>query len=269
VEAAEWQLAGIGDFNADGWADALLLRGDGLLRVDTTNGDLVTVSHIVGRLEPGWQIVGVGDINNDGTSDILLRNDNGTYQAELIQNNTVAATVDLALVDGQWQVIAPTGVDASPSDSPPVDPPITPPTPPTPHPVIVDDGYLSQAELDWFVDAAIARWSAAGLTPEQIAVLEQVTFSVGDMAGLYLGSFAPGVITLDSDGAGQELGKLRGEHRILAPKLRGELVPLGRRLDMPRAACDFFLSSQLAQPLLEPDQFRQSLDSSLSQFYCK
>ena len=47
---------------------------------------------------------------------------------------------------------------------------MAPPTvrrpPPTP---IVDDGVLSQAELDYFVDAAIARWSATGLTAEQVA----------------------------------------------------------------------------------------------------
>ena len=74
---------------------------------------------------------------------------------------------------------------------------VRPPTTP-----IVDDGVLTQAELDFLVDAAIARWADAGLSAEQVAVLENLTFSVGDMSGLYLGSFAPGHITLDCDAAG-------------------------------------------------------------------
>ncbi len=84
------------------------------------------------------------------------------------------------------------------------DPPVTPPaTPPAAaHPVIVDDGVLSQSELDWFVDAAIARWEAAGLTAEQSAALHDMTFSVADMPAWYLGAYAPGAVQLDSDGAG-------------------------------------------------------------------
>jgi hypothetical protein len=68
--------------------------------------------------------------------------------------------------------------------------------------VIINDGVLSQAELDYTVAAAIARWEAAGLSSEQIAALQSVTFTVADMSGLYLGSFAPDQITLDSDAAG-------------------------------------------------------------------
>jgi uncharacterized repeat protein (TIGR01451 family) len=68
---------------------------------------------------------------------------------------------------------------------------------------VIDDGVLSQAELDSFVTASITRWSATGLTDDQIAVLHSVTFAVADMPGLYLGSFAPGLIKLDSDAAGR------------------------------------------------------------------
>ena len=74
--------------------------------------------------------------------------------------------------------------------------------PPT-HPVIVDDGVLTQAELDFLVDAAIARWSDAGLTAAQLDALEAMTFGVADMSGLHLGSFAPAQITLDADAAGR------------------------------------------------------------------
>ncbi len=69
-------------------------------------------------------------------------------------------------------------------------------------PVIVDDGILSQAELDSLVAAAIARWDAAGISPEQSALLRTITFSIEDMPGWYLGSAAPGHITLDLNAAG-------------------------------------------------------------------
>ena len=62
---------------------------------------------------------------------------------------------------------------------------------------------LTQAELDYFVDAAIARWSEAGLTEEQLDALEAMSFGVADMSGLNLGSFSPTQITLDADAAGR------------------------------------------------------------------
>ena len=75
--------------------------------------------------------------------------------------------------------------------------------PPPAHPVIVDDGVLTQAELDYFVDAAIARWSEAGLTAAQLDALEAMSFGVADMSGLNLGAFSPTQITLDADAAGR------------------------------------------------------------------
>ncbi|RYD64531.1 MAG: hypothetical protein EOP58_09375, partial [Sphingomonadales bacterium] len=66
----------------------------------------------------------------------------------------------------------------------------------------VDDGVLSQAELDYFVEAAIERWIAAGATAEQVAAMRAATFDVADMAGIYLGTSTGNHISLDSDGAG-------------------------------------------------------------------
>jgi hypothetical protein len=206
VEAAQWHVAGIGDFNGDGLADALVLRDDGLLGVGTINGDPATDSQVLGQLGAQWHIAGVGDVNNDGTSDILLKNDNGTYQADLIRNNAVAATVDLVLVDGELRAAPAPGPDAPPSDPAPVDPmPVKPP--PAEPPVQPASGtvetHLTQAELDGIVSAAIARWSATGLTAEQVAALEHMTFAVGDLSGLNLGSFTPAQITLDADAGGR------------------------------------------------------------------
>src|SRR5439155_1535249 len=79
-------------------------------------------------------------------------------------------------------------------------------TPPAQPPVQPASGsvetHLTQAELDGIVQTAIARWEASGLTAEQDAYLHSVSFSVSDMADLYLGSALPGHITIDSDAAG-------------------------------------------------------------------
>ncbi len=67
---------------------------------------------------------------------------------------------------------------------------------------VVDDGVLTQAELDTLVAAAIARWEATGLTPEQAAALHSVTFVVEDLPPGYLGEATPGVVIVDSNAAG-------------------------------------------------------------------
>ena len=54
VEAAQRHDAGIGDSNGDGLADALLVRDDGLLGVDTINGDPPTDLHVLGQLGAQW-----------------------------------------------------------------------------------------------------------------------------------------------------------------------------------------------------------------------
>ncbi|HEX2763965.1 MAG TPA: Ig-like domain-containing protein [Allosphingosinicella sp.] len=74
---------------------------------------------------------------------------------------------------------------------------------PGPAPTVVDDGVLSQAELDLIVAAAIQRWADAGASEEQIAAMRAVDINVVDMAGIYLGDSTQGVINVDSDGAGK------------------------------------------------------------------
>ena len=76
------------------------------------------------------------------------------------------------------------------------------PAPAPAGPVVIDDGVLSQAELDLIVDAAIARWAAAGASDAQIAAMRAVTVSVADLAGLTLGESGVGTIVLDNDAAG-------------------------------------------------------------------
>ncbi|HEX8449999.1 MAG TPA: SdrD B-like domain-containing protein, partial [Allosphingosinicella sp.] len=99
---------------------------------------------------------------------------------------------------------APTLTD-SPAPAPePIQTPAPAPAPaPVPAaPIVIEDGILSRAELDFLVDAAIQRWAAAGATDAQIAAMRSVNVSVSDLAGLTLGQSDPGNIVLDSDAAG-------------------------------------------------------------------
>lgn len=68
------------------------------------------------------------------------------------------------------------------------------------HPVVVDNGVLSQAELDYLVDAAIERWIAAGASAEQVAAMRSASFSVADMTGVQLGMSDGSTIYVDNDG---------------------------------------------------------------------
>ncbi|RYE85662.1 MAG: hypothetical protein EOP19_08930, partial [Hyphomicrobiales bacterium] len=78
-----------------------------------------------------------------------------------------------------------------------------PPTPDAPgHAVIVDDGVLTQAELDYLVEAAIQRWIEAGATAEQVAAMRATNVDIVDMAGIYLGTSSGNHISIDADAAG-------------------------------------------------------------------
>ena len=88
------------------------------------------------------------------------------------------------------EVVLPTDV-ATPGNDPVTQPP-----------TVVDDGILSQSELDSLVIAAIARWEATGLSAEQSALLNGVTFEVANLGPRVLGQAGAGHVTLDNDGAG-------------------------------------------------------------------
>jgi hypothetical protein len=67
---------------------------------------------------------------------------------------------------------------------------------------VVDDGVVSQAEVSFLVDQAIARWAAAGATSDQLAAMRSATFMVADMPGVEAGTSSGHTILLDSNGAG-------------------------------------------------------------------
>src|SRR6185295_16073504 len=126
---------------------------------------------------------------------------NGSFARALITNDDSALFLTAGHApgdggskgDGTGGELPPPSGDSGGSD---------PATPAGDQPIVVDDGVLSQAELNLIVSAAIDRWAAAGASPEQIAAMRAVTISVEDMSGLSLGSSTAGHIVLDSNAAG-------------------------------------------------------------------
>ena len=106
-----WDVAGIGDFNADGRSDVLLRNVNGTITewLGQANGSFTWNAPATYGLETSWQVAATGDFDGDGHSDLLLRNIDGTVTEWLGQANgtfswNAAATYPLDLA---WN---PTGV---------------------------------------------------------------------------------------------------------------------------------------------------------------
>jgi CSLREA domain-containing protein len=62
---------------------------------------------------------------------------------------------------------------------------------------------ITQDRLDSIVTAAIARWSATGLTTQQIATLRAIKFDVASLGGSYLGEAEGNLVLVDGDAQGK------------------------------------------------------------------
>jgi hypothetical protein len=81
VIAAEWQVAGVGDFNGD-HRDDILWRNSTTGQIadwlGTPSGGFTgNGANSASAISTDWHVAGVGDFNGDGRDDILWRNDDG------------------------------------------------------------------------------------------------------------------------------------------------------------------------------------------------
>ena len=67
----EWHIAGVGDFDQDGFSDILWEYVKGNLAV--WGRGLTRYGVHIGQMRAGWHVVGCGDFDGDGSSDILIR----------------------------------------------------------------------------------------------------------------------------------------------------------------------------------------------------
>jgi hypothetical protein len=94
---ADWQVAGVADFNGDGRADILWRNaGSGDVVVSAMNGASITSTTFMANLSLNWQVAGVGDFNADGKADILWRDTSGNLVVSLVNGATITATTFVA-----------------------------------------------------------------------------------------------------------------------------------------------------------------------------
>ncbi|EHK54092.1 hypothetical protein MAXJ12_26878, partial [Mesorhizobium alhagi CCNWXJ12-2] len=121
-------------------------------------------------------------------------------------NTTGAANATAQLSSTNTGSVAAVGIDliAGPINTPP----------PVPTPLMAASGgveaigedlwghVLTGDTLDSLIAAAIERWAATGLSDEQLAALNAVTFEIADLDGNYLGLAEGNHVRLDDDGNG-------------------------------------------------------------------
>jgi hypothetical protein len=113
-----WSVAGVGDFNGDGYSDMVWRQSGGSLALWDMQGSTVTSSSAVtyqgNSLAPdaSWSVAGVGDFNGDGPADMLWRQSNSTLELWQMNNSTVTSSSTItyqgnpvALPDASWHVV--------------------------------------------------------------------------------------------------------------------------------------------------------------------
>jgi hypothetical protein len=103
-----WSIAGIGDFDGDGYSDILWRDNQGDVKIwllgTTPNSLDIRSSADLGNVPLNWSIVQTGDYNGDGFSDILWEDDTGNLKAWFMQGTTVAKTQTLGNIGLEWTV---------------------------------------------------------------------------------------------------------------------------------------------------------------------
>ena len=115
---ASWSVAGIGDFNGDGFADVLWRNSNNSLSLwqmagsSVSSTGAITYQGNVATPDASWKLVEIGDFNGDGNCDVLWRNDNGTMAewlmkgSQIIASQAPSAQGSAISPDGSWSVQA-------------------------------------------------------------------------------------------------------------------------------------------------------------------
>ncbi|QGM98016.1 virginiamycin B lyase family protein [Methylocystis parvus] len=100
-----WDVAGVGDFDADGKADILWRNLNGDAVVSKMNGASIVSSTFVASLPGNWGVAGVADFSGDGAADILWRNaTTGDYVVSFMNGPAITSSAFLARTPSSWVV---------------------------------------------------------------------------------------------------------------------------------------------------------------------
>lgn len=101
------QIAGVGDFNADGKPDIVIRNfatGDNTIWL-MNGGAKIGEAALPAARDLNWRIQAVADFNRDGKQDIVLRNYlTGGVKIWIMNGTTRTSVVDLSLTDLNWQI---------------------------------------------------------------------------------------------------------------------------------------------------------------------
>ncbi len=103
-----WEIAGVGDFNADGQDDILRVSTEGYVVGEMTQPDGSFAAQVLNFLSPGWSILGTGDFNGNGTDDILIANPTAASETVGLLGYWESG-VTWTLINGysaEWEMIA-------------------------------------------------------------------------------------------------------------------------------------------------------------------
>ena len=100
-----YEIAGTGDFDADGDADILWREDNGDVLTWEMNGDeLGLVNQNFANVSGSYQIVGTGDFDADGDDDILWRHDNGSVVTWEMQDGDFVDSHSIETAGNSWQI---------------------------------------------------------------------------------------------------------------------------------------------------------------------
>lgn len=102
-----WKIAGVEDFNGDGFTDVLLRDGaTGACAFWMIEDGAISSVLGSGSAPNPWEIVGVGDLNNDGNVDILLRDTNdGGVVGWLLKDGVYSSAAGTGYAPDPWDVV--------------------------------------------------------------------------------------------------------------------------------------------------------------------
>jgi len=103
-----WEIAGIGDFNADGRDDFLRVNSEGYVVGEMTQADGSFSAQVLNFKNAGWEILGTGDFDGTGYDDVLIANPTGASESVGLIGYWEGGTT-WVLINGysaEWEMIA-------------------------------------------------------------------------------------------------------------------------------------------------------------------
>lgn len=111
IADVDWQIAGCGDFNQDGWLDVIWRnQRDGRVSAWLMNGATRVSGQVFASVaDVGWTLGGVGDLDDDGWPDLFWHHSDGRVSVWLMNGLTVrdGSLLSLTMPEPGWRLVAP------------------------------------------------------------------------------------------------------------------------------------------------------------------